>query len=260
MNVWPQASGAFFVYAAVAALIVPRLPPPRRRAALLFSAAGLGLSVVAMRLPFTAILHDWLLPPALLLLGYWTSGLLFAAPMPRVERVLFGIDRALGVRAIAGRVPRSIAEFLEFAYAGIYLLIPIALVIQLALTDTAAPGIFWTVILGTDYICFGVLPWVQTRPPRALEAGDPWTSGFRRFNLRLLGSASITVNTFPSGHAAEALAAALLVLDAPTPWIAWMFFNAASVSAGAVLGRYHYALDAIAGWIVAGAVWWLLAA
>jgi len=27
------------------------------------------------------------------------------------------------------------------------------------------------------------------------------------------------------------------------------------VSAGAVLGRYHYAADAVAGWVVAAAVW-----
>jgi len=37
-----------------------------------------------------------------------------------------------------------------------------------------------------------------------------------------------------------------------------MFFNTAAISAGAVLGRYHYAADAIAGWIVAVVVWWLL--
>jgi membrane-associated phospholipid phosphatase len=59
------------------------------------------------------------------------------------------------------------------------------------------------------------------------------------------------VNTFPSGHAAEALAAALLCLDAPAPVAAWMFFNAAAISAGAVFGRYHYAADALAGWLVA---------
>ena len=67
------------------------------------------------------------------------------------------------------------------------------------------------------------------------------------------------MNTFPSGHAAEALAAALLVLDAPLPWVVWMFVNAAAVSAGAVFGRYHFALDAIVGWAVAGVVWMAIA-
>lgn len=255
MNLWPLASGLFFGYAAGVAATMPRLESRRRRSALIFSAVGLALSIVSGRLPYTAVLHDWLLPPALLLIGYWTSGLLFVAPMPRAERLLFALDRALRIRSIAARTPRPIAEFLEFAYAGVYPLIPIALLIQIWLTDTADIGRFWTVILVTDYICFGVLPWIQTRPPRSLEDADPWFARFRRFNVRMLGTASIHVNTFPSGHAAEALAAALLVLDAPLPWIVWMFFNAAAVSAGAVFGRYHYALDAFTGWLVTVVVW-----
>ncbi len=63
------------------------------------------------------------------------------------------------------------------------------------------------------------------------------------------------MNTFPSGHAAEALAAALLVLGAPLPIVLLMFVNAVAVSAAAVLGRYHYAADALAGWAVALIVW-----
>jgi hypothetical protein len=34
-----------------------------------------------------------------------------------------------------------------------------------------------------------------------------------------------------------------------------MFAAAAAISAGAVLGRYHYAADAVAGWLVALLVW-----
>lgn len=258
MSIWPLASGLYFAYAAGAAAMLPRLPWPRRRGALTFAASGLALSVAAARLPFIPILHDWLLPPALLLLGYWTSGMLFVSPMPLAERLLVSVDRAMRIRAISARVPRPVAEFLEFAYAGVYPLVALALIIQITLTDTADPQRFWTIILITDYVCFGILPWVQTRPPRALEDTDPWRARFRRFNLRLLGTASIQVNTFPSGHAAEALAAALLVVDAPLPWIVWMFFGAASVSGGAVFGRYHYALDAIAGWLVAVLVWMAL--
>ena len=103
----------------------------------------------------------------------------------------------------------------------------------------------------TDFVCFGVLPWVQTRPPRALESGEPWVSSLRSFNLRLLGATSIQVNTFPSGHAAEALVALLLALAAPPGIVVLMFLAALAVSAGAVLGRYHYLADAVAGWVVA---------
>ncbi len=37
-----------------------------------------------------------------------------------------------------------------------------------------------------------------------------------------------------------------------------MMLAALAVAGGAVLGRYHYAIDAFAGWFVALAVWLLL--
>ncbi len=159
---------------------------------------------------------------------------------------------------MARRTPRALAEILEAAYAGVYLLIPLALLVRIWFVPPADVDRFWSVVLITDFVCFGVLPWVQTRPPRALEAGEPWPSSFRAFNLRLLGATSIQVNTFPSGHAAEALAAALLVLGAPPVIVALMFAAALAVSAGAVLGRYHYFADALAGWVVAVGVFWML--
>src|SRR5688500_2563320 len=189
MRVWIAASAAFFVYVLAVTPLIPRLA--RRSRLLVAGASVVGLAIAggAWISPPVPLLHDWLLPPALLLLAYWTSGLLFVAPMPRVERTLLAIDRTLRIHAIAARTPRPIAEFLEFAYAGVYPLIPLALIIQLTLTATPDPQHFWTVILITDYICFGVLPWIQPRPPRALEAADPWTARFRRFNVRMLGTA-----------------------------------------------------------------------
>ena len=139
-------------------------------------------------------------------------------------------------------------------------MIPIALIMRLAFSEQPRPSRFWAVILITDFFCFGSLPWVQTRPPRALEPAEPWISSIRSVNLRLLGSTSIQANTFPSGHAAEALASALLVLDAPAPIVGAMLIAAFSVAAGAVLGRYHYLADALAGWIVAVIVWAIIAA
>ena len=74
-------------------------------------------------------------------------------------------------------------------------------------------------------------------------------------NLRVPAAGSVQVNTFPSGHAAEGLVLALLTSGSPPLLAAWMFFNAAAISAGAVFGRYHYAAAAIAGWAVALLVW-----
>lgn len=255
LRAWEITSASFFVYTAGVTALPRGVVGPKRIRALGAAAGGFSLVCASVALPELPIMHDWLLPPVLLLLAYWTSGLLFVAPMHGAERLLLRGDSAARIRALSAAAPRWIAEFLECAYAGVYLMIPVALVIHLWLTPAPDPVRFWTVILTTDYLCFAALPWVQTRPPRSLEDGEPWHARVRRFNLRLLGLTSIDVNTFPSGHAAEALAAALLVIDAPRPAVVGMFFCAAAVSAGAVLGRYHYAADAAAGWLVAVIVW-----
>ena len=257
MPAWQTASAVFFVYLGIVAALLPRLTAERRRLAC--TGAIIGVIVVAgARTSPHKILDDWIVPPALLLLGYWTSGLLFVAPMPHAERPLLALDRILRVRRIAASLPQPVTEGLEVAYMAVYPVVPIALAVHLTRTPDPDAGRFWSVILITDYVCFGMLPWVQTRPPRAIEREPPWRSSFRRLNLRLLGEASIHANTFPSGHAAEALAAALMVAGAGPLPVAGMFLMALAISSGAVLGRYHYAADALAGWMVALAVWWLM--
>jgi membrane-associated phospholipid phosphatase len=257
MPLWLAASAAYFGYVALVALFMRGVTGRARLRALSLVVCG-ALAMLVVARTRTAILHIWVLPPLLLLLAYWATGTLFVSPMPKIEQLLLSMDDRLGVRRLTAHAPPWLAAFFEFAYAGVYPLIPIALILYMVFADPLDPARFWAVILITDYICFGTLPWFQTRPPRSLEACDPWRSVWRCLNVRVINAASIRVNTFPSGHAAEALAVALLVLDAPTPWVAWMFFNAAAISAAAVLGRYHYAVDVVGGWIVALVVWWML--
>jgi hypothetical protein len=244
------ASYVYFLYVAAVALVLPRLAPRARWRAVGVAAGGL-LLTAATSATTAFWLRDVLLPPALLLVSYWASGLLWTAPMPRIEARLAAIDRRLRIPERCATTPRGLCEFLEFAYAGVYVVIPIALILHLAYGPAPDAGRFWTVVLVTDYVCFGMLPWIQTRAPRAIERGAPWRSGFRALNEKLLDHTSIGVNTVPSGHAAEAMAIALLLADAPWPIAAWMAFNALAISAGAVFGRYHYAVDALAGWAVA---------
>ena len=252
---WQSATFSFFLYVAVVAALPGRPRPARLTTLYIGVATGLLLTLGVSALPRQALLHDWLAPPIALVLAYWTSGLLFVGPNPEQEGALLALDTRLNILATARRMPAPLVPALELAYAGVYPSIPLALILHLLWVPDADPARFWSVILITDYICFAFLPWVQTRPPRALERVEPWNSAPRRFNVGMLGAASIQVNTFPSGHAAEALATGLLVLGAPWPIAAWMFLNALAISAGAVFGRYHYAADAFAGWIVAIAVW-----
>jgi hypothetical protein len=257
MGSWEAPTLVFFVYTAAVASVLRGLTVSQRTRALAGVALGTAILFAQDQLSVPALLRTWIVPPLLLPVAYWTSGMLFAQPMPAAEALLKTADDRLRIRQAAAQMPRPIAELLEFAYAGIYPLIPLALALHLSFGVRPDPDRFWAVVLTTDYICFGMLPWIRTRPPRALETTDPWRASFRSFNLRLLERSSIHVNTLPSGHAAEAVAAALVVSDAPAPIAISMAFSAIAVSAGAVLGRYHYAADAIAGALVAFAVWWL---
>jgi hypothetical protein len=254
MESWQAATAVFFAYAALVAVLPRGLSPERRRKAFAGATGGVLVLAGSCALPADGLANVWVLPPAVLLIGYWTSGLLFVAPMPRAERALARIDEILAIDAIAARTPRLVAEVLELAYVGVYPLIPIGL--YLALREGVTADRFWTVILLTDYVCFGMLPWIQTRPPRAVGFGTPWQSAWRTVNLRVVDASSVQVNTFPSGHAAEAVAVALLVSGGPAPIVILMCLAAAAISAGAVFGRYHYAADAIAGWVVAVAVYY----
>jgi membrane-associated phospholipid phosphatase len=251
---WIAAAVLFFVYAATLAVAMRGLATRRRLMVLLGAGVGLGATAVANLSPQGSLLRDWLIPPAVLLIAYWSSGSLFVAPQPSVERAFMAVDRAVRISEGASLTPTWLTWCLELAYCGVYALVPIALTIHLFFASTPDPDRFWSVVLMVDFVCFAMLPWIQTRPPRALEDHEPWRSPIRQLNLRVLGATSIQVNTFPSGHAAEGLAAAVLVLGAPAPLVILMFIAAFAVAAGAVLGRYHYFVDAVSGWIVAIAV------
>ena len=255
MRPWILAALVFFAYVLTLAPFVPGLSAASRRRAVLAALGGFALGLIAYLTRDVVLLSEWVMPPALLLAGYWASGQLFAAPMPRAERALWGLDRTLRIESAIRATPHWLRTVLELSYAGVYVLVPIALLSRVATLADAAPDDFWTVILITDFVCFACLPWIQTRPPRALADRAPWQSRLRRLNEQLLAKTSIQHNTFPSGHAAEALACLLLVVALPLPIVAAVAIAALLVSAGAVLGRYHYAADAIAGWIVAVVVW-----
>jgi hypothetical protein len=252
MPVWAVASVPYFIYVAAFAVLSRDLPRSSRSLAVGSALLGLALSAAAVTPVFWV--RSLVLPALVLLVAYRASGFLWRGPMFGVEAKLGAADRALRIPALVRWIPGWAAELLELSYAGVYPLIPVALGLHLAYARTPDADFFWTVVLVTDFVCFAALPFIQTRPPRALEPSHPWSARLRALNLHLLNHASTRMNTVPSGHAAEALAAALLVIGAPPAILAGMFIAAAAVSAGAVLGRYHYSVDVVAGWVTAGVV------
>ena len=204
-------------------------------------------------------------PALILLLGYWLSGLFFVAPDHRIERWLQRIDDRLlvhtGVHRWFQRTPRIVGEYLELSYVLVYVMLPAGAVTMLLAGKAADVPRFWAAVLAAEFACYGMLPWIPTRPPRSLEA-SPTQSGpashVRRLNLGIATRASIQVNTLPSGHAAGAVATALCVATSVPQAGALFAAVAASIVIATVIGRYHFLVDSVLGALVGGVAWALV--
>jgi PAP2 superfamily len=258
---------ALFYVSYLAAVALARREFARARWPLLMAAAVAWVSwsaTVAFRgagATLAPALHV-ALPTLVLLVGYWLSGLFFVRPDVRIERRLQAVDDVVlirsGVLAWFRQAPQSVTEYFELSYLLVYFMIP-AGAAMLALgghQDQIAD--YWTVVLLAEFASYGMLPWIQTRPPRAIEAvptSAPPSRLVRRLNLGVSSRASIQANTVPSGHAAGAVAAALTVGSTMPAAGAALMVLAVSIAAASVLGRYHYLVDAVLGVLVAIAAW-----
>jgi membrane-associated phospholipid phosphatase len=250
----------YFFYAALLAISRP-LPAERRRQILAFSVTASALVLIVSRAPVApavAVARDWM-PAILILLGYWASGRFFTAPMARWEMTLAAIDRRLlpGLDRWARLRPmRLVLDLLELAYLSVYVLVPAGFALLYFSGIPFDVDRFWTVVVAAELTCYGMLPWIQTRPPRAIEAGAPAAASvLRQANLLVLSRGSIQVNTFPSGHAAGAVATALAVADVLPAAGAVFGIWALAIVIGSVVGRYHYVADSVLGAAVAIVVW-----
>jgi membrane-associated phospholipid phosphatase len=247
---WEWAVLGYVTYLAVVAATATRF---RRARGPTFAAAFTAWTVWAMAPEAPRSLTiELLLPAACLLAGYWLSGLFFVAPMAHLERRLLRIDEHVGVSRVAW--PRLVRDYFELAYVLVYAVVPAgAITLALGGHANAVPR-FWSVVLLAEFLSYGMLPWVQTRPPRAIEVPrerSRSTSPLRRFNLAVLGRASIQVNTLPSGHAAGAVATALAVATVMPDAGAVFLVLALSIAMATVIGRYHYIVDSVLGIVVA---------
>jgi hypothetical protein len=256
------AAVAYCAYIAVVACVLPGLPP-RRRAGI--AAGAIVIGGLASWSPYAPwregfALRYWILPAgAYLLGGYYLSGLLYVAPMPRLERRLVALDASLGAARWSERLPLIIVELIELSYLSVSAMVVFGALAAYLWGGLSEASHYWRIVLTADLVCFAGMPWAQTRTPRALE-GEPRDrrSLVHRLNVAVLGSFSHERNTFPSGHAAEALAV-VLALSRVAPVVSLVLVPVAlAVPIGSIAGRYHFAGDAIAGCVVAMAVWLLL--
>jgi hypothetical protein len=285
---WAVVAATYGVVLAVAAVTQPI---SRRSIAL---AASLAYSLVAVGTGTlgSVLWVQLLIPGALLLAGYWLSGMFFRDPQPWLERWLLSIDRAIAADRWGSNMPALLAALLEVCYMSVYLVIGGAAIY----TATFGPervGEYWDLVLAAALASYAPLPWLRSRPPRVVDrhycdltgtgpvkpphlrtltAQPMRTDGdrprkvaesaphglIRRLNMRILENASIQANTLPSGHVSAAVAAALAVMsvDPVTGWGGMVM--AGLITVAAVAGRYHYAVDCVAGVAVASALWSLM--
>jgi membrane-associated phospholipid phosphatase len=189
-----------------------------------------------------------------MLIVYWQAGQFYGTPNQKLQSWLVGFDqRWLG--AFSNRFARRwktswVGSYFEFAYLFCYALIPLGVGVLYWATLRSVIDEYWSTVLPASYLCYVLVPFAQTLPPRMLRPAGSIPQPrqkIRSFNLFILRHASIHLNTFPSAHVASTIAASL-VLIGHLPAVGVVFLLIAlSIAAGAVLGFYHYSLDVILG-------------
>jgi membrane-associated phospholipid phosphatase len=250
---------SYFIYLAAVSWL--RSITPMRRWIVMALASFVIVIVLAIAtMPPTPVLagvRDWM-PCVYLLAGYWMPGTLAGPVNTRLEEWLLAFDRRLllggGHADWTSRAPRMVLEYFELAYLLCYPIVPAGLVWLYLSGFQGDADVYWTTVLVALFVCYGLVPWLPTRPPRAIEGPtdiDRRHLVFRTVNVKLLRHGSIQLNTFPSGHAAGAVASALMVAGRDPQGGLVFGLLAISIMIGSVLGRYHYLADAIAGILVA---------
>jgi membrane-associated phospholipid phosphatase len=246
------AIGYFTLMAVLALLLVRRRPGWWRTLGL--ALAGMLVALATSKAGVVAVplgmldLRDWGLLVALPI-AYWTPAPLAGAPHQAFERWLVDLDRRLGIDEA-----RANAPLLELAYLLVYPMVPAGLAAVLAAGDPTTVAVFWPAVLLAVLPCYGLLPLVATRPPRALlmpaspaRPRGPVCKVVRRMNVRFLATFSVGWNTLPSGHTAGAMAIAIVVWRSGSILGPLFALLAIGIALGTVRGRYHYAVDTVLG-------------
>jgi len=241
--------GYFWYAAAIAPLY---LTHPSRAGLLALVVTGLVL--VVSRLNYT---RDWV-PLALIITAYREMDWFLPAQRDyhlefswiEWDRLLlyrFGFQRA--IEALGPVMP----AYLEFAYLWVYGVFPVMVAAMYFAQKRSRIEAVLTVYLSGTLSAYALFPYFPSVPPRVLfGAADAshYSSILRRFNLFLVNDYGIHSSVFPSAHVSSAFSAAwALMLFVPEhKWMGrGMLIYALSVAIAVIYGRYHYAVDALAG-------------
>ena len=256
----------YFLYAGVVGLFLA-IPAETSRFTLLLNLAIVAgyfiLGHLDRKRPLRAVsmVRDWL-PLGFILLAYREMG--WFAPSHHTYELEQGWivwDRLLlndwRLRAAIEYVGPLLPAILELSYTLVYAVGPFSLAILYLHSRRAQVDQFlFTFVLGT-VLSYALHPYFPSEPPRAVfpDADMPEiVTVFRRFNLWILSGGGIHTSVFPSGHVSHAFAAAFAMRRVlpDKKWIGCsLLVLALSICLATVYGRYHYAVDGLAGLAIA---------
>lgn len=233
-----------------------------------------------------AALRPWI-PFFFILVAYRESGLLLTPdPSHRLDYVFIRFDNVIlrnhGVLHTLDWGAPWIQYYIELSYLLCYPIVPLGLATlymvkeeivrgEESVNDLNAAGTpsplgaiamehFWTAVLLASLACYFLFPFFPLAPPRELfddVPGPRVAPLLRAMNHWLLGKYSVGASLFPSAHVAATTAAALAIRRY-LPRLGWLFvLVAVSIALATVYGRYHYALDAVAGGFVGVSAFWV---
>lgn len=177
-----------------------------------------------------------------------------------LERVWVVWDRVVldqyGFRAAIESAGPLLPNFLELCYFLVYGVAPIALWALYANGKGVRVRQFWVAYLAATLGAYALFPYFPSEPPRTAFPGADMPhveATVRRLNMIITGGYGIHSSVFPSAHVSSAFSAgwALLWIVREKRWIGWSFVAyAACVAVATFYGRYHYGVDALAGFTV----------
>jgi len=206
---------------------------------------------------FLSAIRDWY-PYPLMLLAYREMGWL--APLERtyeLERAWVVWDRMLlnawGLREAIEFFGPLLPAILELAYALVYVIPAFAISMLYGYGHRERVDRFLVPFLLGILVPYSLFPCFPSEPPRTVFPGQDFPSVntiFRRLNWWMLADYGIHTSVFPSAHVSGAFSAAfaLIRLLPGQKWVGRLLLVMAVLIATAVVyGRYHYAVDALAG-------------
>lgn len=259
----------YFVYTGVLAQVVPVSLWTRAGIVALNGVLIAGFFFLARsesRSPAISYVRDWY-PVPQMLLAYKEMGW-FAQPHAdfRLERAWVEWDRLLlhqwGLQAAIESLGPVLPSLLEIAYLLVYAIATSAMAVLYLNGRRSRVDAFQTTFLLGILGAYALFPLFPSEPPRSVfptEDLPSYLTVFRRLSLWLVGSYGIHTSVFPSAHVSGAFAGAFAVmrLVREPRWIGRAYLVlAVLIAISTVYGRYHYAVDAVAGFAVAIAAEW----